>query len=202
MIRRIGAATAFIVAFCASPVMGGTPDFQQACADVETLLAGTPHSTAARRDARFRNPRFGEREHQGCIVELRGARTEDRLRINLFQWFEAHGWIGHPEYAADGTDGSDWAMFHRPELTLCLVSESWHDQLDDEPSPPPPEDFRIEVACTHDPTLAGYVTPQDEMEREPRVIRLPAPSGTGNIRLPDGRILVPAGSVPPPDHPH
>ena len=202
MARRIGTATTFIVAFCASPAMGDTMDFQQACTDVKTLLAGTPHSTVARRDARFPNPRFGEREHQGCVIELRGTRTEDRLRINLLQWFEAHGWIGHPEYAADGTDGSDWAMFHRPELTLCLVSESWHDQLDDEPSPPPPEDFRIDVACTHDPTLAGFVTPLEEMEHAPRVIRYSTPPGSGKIRLPDGRILVPAGSVPPPDRPH
>jgi hypothetical protein len=202
MIRRIGTATAFVIALSAPSSNGDTPAFQRACADVETLLAGTPRATVARRDARFPNPRFGEREHQGCVVELRGTRTEDRLRINLFQWFEAHGWVGHPEYAADGTDGSDWAMFHRPDLTLCLVSESWHDQSDDEPAPPPPEDFSIDVACTHDSTLAGYVTPLEEMERAPRVIRHSAPPQGGNIRLPDGRILVPAGSVPPPELPH
>lgn len=196
MIGRI--AGAFAIALGASSALAEAPSFRQTCADVETLLAGVPHATVARRDTRFPNPRFGEREHQGCVVELNGARAADRMGINLLQWFESRGWIGHPEYTADGPDGSAWAVFRRPDLALCLVSETWHGHVDDDPSYQPPEDFRIEVACTHDPTLAGYVTPLEEMERTPRVQRLAPPPGGAPIRLPDGRILVPVGSLPPP----
>lgn len=176
-----------------------TTAVHQACDDVAAWLAAAPRTKLARYEGRFQNPRFQERQHDGCRIELHGTRRADRLNINLQEPFEARGWVQHPEYAADGHDGSDYAYFHRPELILCLVSENWHEGSDDEPSYTPPEDYRIEVACTHDPTLAGYVTPLEEMERPPRVMRrAPLPAGPP-IRLPDGRVLVPAGSVPPPD---
>ena len=70
---------------------------------------------------------------------------------------------------------------------------------DDDPKYMPPEDYRIEVACTRDPTLAGYVTPLEEMERTPRVTHNPVLPVGPPIRLPDGHILIPAGSVPPPE---
>ena len=192
---------AFIAALATSPLTAAADvsAVLRACDDIAALLAPTPQAHLTRRDGRFINPRFAGREHDGCRVELRGTRRMDRLNINLQSPFEARGWIQHPEYAADGHDGSAYAYFHRPDLTLCLVSESWHGDANDDPSYKPPEDYRIEVACTHDSTLASYVTPLEEMERQPRVIhRAPLPSGPP-IRLPDGRILVPAGSMPSPD---
>ena len=175
------------------------PAGRQACDDVAAWLAPTPHAHLTRREGRFPNPRFSGREHDGCRVDLRGTRRADRLKINLQRPLEARGWVQHPEYAADGHDGSSYAYFHRPDLTLCLVSESWHGDADDDPKYIPPEDYRIEVACAHDPTLADYVTPLEKMERAPRVIRHGLPPGGPPIRLPDGRVLVPAGSVLPPD---
>lgn len=175
------------------------PAVRQACDDVASWLAIAPYAHLTRREGRFPNPRFGEREHDGCRIELRGTRRADRLNINLQKPFEARGWVQHPEYAADGHDGSRYAYFHRPDLTLCLVGESWHGDADDDPKYMPPEDYRIEVACTRDPTLAGYVTPLEEMERTPRVTHNPVLPVGPPIRLPDGRILLPAGSVPPPE---
>lgn len=175
------------------------PAVRQACDDVASWLAPTPYAHLTRREGRFPNPRFGGREHDGCRVELRGTRRADRLNINLQKPFEARGWVQHPEYAADGHDGSRYAYFHRPDLTLCLVSESWHGDADDDPKYKPPEDYRIEVTCTRDPTLAGYVTPLEAMERTPRVTHNPVLPVGPPIRLPDGRILLPAGSVPSPE---
>lgn len=176
-----------------------TAAVRQACDDAAAWLAAAPRASLARSEGRFPNPRFSGREHDGCRVELRGTRRADRLNIALQKQFETLGWVQHPEYAADGHDGSAYAYFHRPDLTLCLVSENWHGEADDDPKYKPPEDYRIEVACTHDPTLAGYVTPLEEMERQPKVMRWePLPVGPPT-HLPDGRVLVPAGSVPPPD---
>lgn len=176
---------AALVAVAPLAATAAPPAATEACREIGALLADTPRATVTRRDGDFADPRFSGRRHVGCIVSVQGTGHATNPAFRLYE-LEQRGWRQQLEYAADGPDGTQYALYRPGEHTLCIVQGEWQGHDDSDPAYKPPEEYRVSISCAHDPTLANYRSPPEEAEGQPRIAR-PAEPLPGGARQPARR---------------
>lgn len=132
---------------------GATPEppVERACDLAESLARATPGTSLERHDGVF--------DHEGLHEPLRGCRLaiagsfaatppgDDAIR-RLRDGFAARGWRELLAHAADGVDGSAFAL--RSEAVACWFQASWDGGSDDAPAKPRGPAYAISVLCTDD----------------------------------------------------
>jgi hypothetical protein len=126
-------------------------DVSTACDTVAAILADTP-GTVTRPPA----PR-DDSGNVRCRVLLRarvagyggGPRPEHRL----WQGLLAHGWREDPQYAADGPDGTVFAL--RNQAALCIANGRWDGGDDSDPTYVPDDRYELSVKCTANAAAGG-----------------------------------------------
>jgi len=119
-----------------------------ACAAVAAVLGGDGARPTLVRDTSVTDPVTGHRR-RGCWLGLETVRTEfadgpspeERLRAGL----TALGWREDPRYAADGPDGTAFAL--RRGREVCFVEASWDGGDDSDPTYVPSTRYALTVRC-------------------------------------------------------
>jgi hypothetical protein len=145
-------ATAVVIVSCLAAVAWGPAALSAqpatACDAVAQLVAAVPSLVPTGRDSLVHDERFG-RTVPGCLLRFAGRvsafpnRTEPSglLRDGL----AARGWQEDLRYAADGPDGTSFALRH--DSTLCLISASWDGGDDSDPTYTPSDRYELAIGC-------------------------------------------------------
>jgi hypothetical protein len=130
----------------------GATGAKTGCERFAEILARLPFSSLERFPGTVSDPVTGV-VRAGCRLELRG--TFDRTGGTLHplsqltpEGSSLSGWSYDHRYAADGPDGTAFAL--RRDRVLCLVSGSWDGGDDGDPDAQPGDWYQISVGCTTD----------------------------------------------------
>ncbi len=118
------------------------------CAAIAALLGDDSGQVTITRDTTVRDPRTRE-ILPGCALRLDGVRSawtgaaspDERVRAGL----EALSWREHLHYAADGPDGTAFALWRGG--ATCFVRAEWDGGDDADPSYVARDDYVLTVEC-------------------------------------------------------
>jgi hypothetical protein len=125
-----------------------------ACNEVAQVLGGMPFDDVSREDGPVADPVTGV-ERPGCRVHARGSRKRlsvlertdaDRPDVRIRELMPPRGWTDDPRYADQGPDRAAFA--YRAGGALCQYNARWNAGRDAAPDAPPPDTYRITIACT------------------------------------------------------
>lgn len=116
------------------------------------LLPADTGQLTLTRDTVVSDPRTDERL-PGCVLRLVAGRSafgtgplpDQRVRDGL----AALGWREHLQYAADGPDGTAFALWR--ESATCFGAAQWDGGDDADPSYVPRDDYLLVVGCVTGP---------------------------------------------------
>lgn len=162
-------AIAVAMALIAEPCLAGEPPvcagsvetagraaIQAACRELREELAVFPGTTVRVVQVPFLDERSGC-VRRGCVVQLRSSFKALEGRPNPEgvpeRYLAGKSWSPLSTYAADGPDGTAYAMY-RPGA-ICLVRSEWN-HWDDDAGSHPDDSYRLSVGCGH----AGETPPE------------------------------------------
>lgn len=134
------------------PRAGDVSEVRASCETAAALVAGMPSIHIQRSYGVIHDDRMG-REGYGCrvtiigsVVAFRDAAIPDEvLRDELV----ARGWKEDLRYAADGPDGTAYAL--RNHSVFCLFRGTWDGGDDSDPTYVPDDRYELTVACMSEP---------------------------------------------------
>jgi hypothetical protein len=130
----------------------GAPGAKAACERIAEILAQLPFGALERFPGSVPNPLTGI-VRAGCRLELRGnfdptGGAQHPLAQLTPEGSLFSGWSFDHRYAADGPDGTAFAL--RRDRVLCLVTGSWDGGNGSNPDDQPEDWYEISVGCTTD----------------------------------------------------
>jgi hypothetical protein len=129
------------------------PGAKAACERFAEILAQMPYNALERFPGTVPDPLTGI-ERAGCRIELQGSfepsgGAQHPLALLTPEEPSLSGWSFDQRYAADGPDGTAFAL--RRDRVLCLVTGSWDggddSDPDDQPEDWPGDWYEISVGC-------------------------------------------------------
>lgn len=150
MLRRSLLSAIVVLPFATVPAGGQTAG--AGCAAVAAVIGDAAGPVTLVRDTVVRDPRT-ETLAPGCMVRLDGrmsafvqGETADQL---VRRGLHALGWREDLSYAADGPDGTAFAM--RTIGTVCFARAEWDGGDDTDPAYVPADRYVLDVGCTAAP---------------------------------------------------
>jgi hypothetical protein len=144
--RRMRHSLTFVLLLIPTTVSG--QQFSAACDTIAQVVADIPTVTTTRTDTLVVNHRM-DRTAPGCRVRVTGSRSafgernspDERLRN---EW-ASRGWTEDFRYAADGPDGTAFALIKGP--VLCMFEAAWDGGDDSDPSYVPDDRYQLIAWC-------------------------------------------------------
>jgi hypothetical protein len=131
------------------------------CDTVAALVPGLPGIRIQRSNGVVHDDRMG-REHYGCRVTVIGSTVAFRNATSpdevLRKKLGTRGWQEDLRYAADGPDGTAYAL--RSHSVLCLFRGRWDGGDDSDPTYVPDDRYVLIVACMAEPADTTHTNPQ------------------------------------------